>query len=80
MACVYTCKPAYPMSLTDEARALVEPLLPAVAVTAASLQDRPGGRALLTVARPQYPRLTGNVGRRRLRRRRAWVAERSSGG
>ena len=33
-------------------------LLLAVAVTTASLQDRPGGRALLTAARPRYPRLT----------------------
>jgi transposase len=32
-------------------------LLLAVAVTTASLQDRPGGRALLTAARPRYPRL-----------------------
>jgi Transposase DDE domain len=29
-----------------------------VAVTTASLQDRPGGKALLTAARPRYPRLT----------------------
>jgi transposase len=33
-------------------------LLLAVAVTTASLQDRPGGRALLTAARPRYPQLT----------------------
>lgn len=33
-------------------------LLLAVAVTTASLQDRPGGRALLTAARPRFPRLT----------------------
>jgi transposase len=32
-------------------------LLLAVAVTTASLQDRPGGKALLTAARPRYPRL-----------------------
>ncbi len=32
-------------------------LLLAVAVTTASLQDRPGGRAVLTTARPRYPRL-----------------------
>jgi transposase len=32
-------------------------LVLAVAVTTASLQDRPGGRALLTAARPRYPRL-----------------------
>ena len=32
-------------------------LLLAVAGTTASLQDRPGGRALLTAARPRYPRL-----------------------
>jgi transposase len=32
-------------------------LLLAVAVTASSLQDRPGGRAVLTTTRPWYPRL-----------------------
>jgi transposase len=32
-------------------------LLLAVAVTTAGLQDRPGGRQLLTAARPRYPRL-----------------------
>jgi transposase len=32
-------------------------LVLAVAVSTASLQDRPGGRALLTAARPRYPRL-----------------------
>lgn len=32
-------------------------LLLAVMVTTASLQDRPGGRRLLTAARPQFPRL-----------------------
>ncbi|WP_036339512.1 IS5/IS1182 family transposase, partial [Modestobacter caceresii] len=32
-------------------------LLLAVMVTSASLQDRPGGRQLLSAARPKFPRL-----------------------